>query len=159
HSLFLRCAPIWGERTMKSILINALTVGAIAVGTATMSHAQQAVDIGKHEYVISCAVCHGDSGKGDGPLVEWLKKPADDLTKIQKANMGIFPFDRVYQVIDGREGVTAHGPRDMPVWGDHFSYEARYTIGGIAPTKDVVDSFVRGRIIALVGYIYTLQGK
>jgi hypothetical protein len=72
--------------------------------------------------------------------------------------MGVFPFDRVYQVIDGREAVGAHGPRDMPVWGDHFSYEARYTMGAIAPTKDV-DSFVRGRIIALVGYIYTLQAK
>ena len=143
---------------MKSKLINAFTVSAIAVGTATMSHAQQAVDVGKREYVISCAVCHGDSGKGDGPLVEWLKKPTADLTKIQKASMGVFPFDRVYQVIDGREAVGAHGPRDMPVWGDHFSYEARYTMGAIAPTKEV-DSFVRGRIIALVGYIYTLQAK
>jgi mono/diheme cytochrome c family protein len=144
---------------MKQLCIATATLcSALVIGPAP-GYAQQPTDIGKQEYVISCAVCHGDKGKGDGPLVEWLKKPAADLTKIQKANMGIFPFDRVYQVIDGREGVTAHGPRDMPVWGDHFSYEARYTMGGIAPTKDVVDSFVRGRIIALVGYIYTLQGK
>ena len=70
----------------------------------------EAEDIGKREYVNRCAVCHGDGGKGDGPLSAVLKIPVSDLTKIQKNNAGVFPFDRLYRVIDGREAEsrTAH---------------------------------------------------
>lgn len=67
--------------------------------------------------VSRCAVCHGERGKGDGPLNASLKTPAPDLSKIQKNKVGVFPFNRIYRVIDGREVVAAHGPRDMPVWG------------------------------------------
>jgi Cytochrome C oxidase, cbb3-type, subunit III len=129
----------------------------VIVSTAC-GFAQQPTDIGKREYVTSCAVCHGENGKGDGPLVEWLKKPAADLTKIQKNNTGVFPFDRIYEVIDGREAVSAHGRRDMPVWGDIYNREVAGVTGGFATSKDI-DSFTRGRILALVGYIYALQAK
>ena len=99
---------------MKQLYIATGTLcSALVIGPAP-GYAQQPTDIGKQEYVISCAVCHGDKGKGDGPLVGWLKKPAADLTKIQKDNMGVFPFDRIYEVIDGREAVGAHGPRPVP---------------------------------------------
>jgi mono/diheme cytochrome c family protein len=118
----------------------------------------QDTDIGKNEYVLNCAVCHGDKGKGDGPLVALLKKPAADLTKIQKNNSGVFPFDRVYEIIDGREAVAAHGPREMPIWGDKYNSEAAGRMGVWVTTKDL-ESFVRGRILALVGHIYTLQAK
>ncbi|HVO91227.1 MAG TPA: cytochrome c [Terriglobales bacterium] len=144
-------------------MLTRIFVGAAAVGMSLIvaprhGYAQQPTDIGKQEYVISCAVCHGDKGKGDGPLVEWLKKPPADLTKIQKNNVGVFPFDRIYEVIDGREAVAAHGPRDMPVWGDTYSTQAAGLMGVFVTTKDL-ESFTRGRIIALIGYIYTLQAK
>ena len=138
-----------------------LFVGAVALAMGvsfltTSSYAQTKIDIGKEEYTTSCAVCHGADGKGGGPLQDWLKKPAADLTKIQKENAGVFPFDRVYQIIDGREGVAAHGPRDMPVWGKEYSYEGGWRMGMWVTQKDI-ESFTRGRIIALVGYIYSLQ--
>lgn len=152
-------------------LFAAATVAAMAfaVGVATMAHAQQntptaaarvryqAADVGKWEYTLSCAVCHGDSGKGDGRLVEYLKKSPTDLTKIQKNNEGVFPFDRLYDVIDGTEAVGPHGPREMPIWGRDYSQEAGEYFGSATPKG--IESFVRGRIIALVGYIYTLQEK
>jgi mono/diheme cytochrome c family protein len=141
----------------QSCIATATLCSALVIGPAP-GYAQQPTDIGKQEYVISCAVCHGDKGKGDGPLVGWLKKPAADLTKIQKDNMGVFPFDRIYEVIDGREAVGAHGPRDMPVWGATFNREAAGLMGIFVTTKDI-ESFTRGRIIALVGYIYSLQAK
>ena len=72
--------------------------------------------------------------------------------------MGVFPFDRIYQVIDGREAVQAHGPRDMPVWGDQYSSEAVGNLGEFGTPKDL-ESFVRGRIIALIGYVYSFQEK
>ena len=135
-----------------SIGIRAL---AAALLTASAVHAQErGADIGRAEYVASCAVCHGVSGKGDGPLAAQLKKAVADLTVVQKNNGGVFPFDRIYDVVDGREAILAHGPRDMPVWGRIFATRAREQSGGTA-----TESFTRGEILALVGYIYSLQAK
>jgi mono/diheme cytochrome c family protein len=140
------------------MLIRLFASTCVSIIAFAASSYGQDTDIGKREYVINCAVCHGDKGKGDGPLVALLKKPAADLTKLQKDNNGVFPFDRVYEVIDGRETVAAHGPREMPIWGDKYNKEAAGLMGVFLTTKDL-ESFVRGRILALVGYIYTLQAK
>jgi mono/diheme cytochrome c family protein len=104
---------------MKQLLVGTAVLGAALVAAPVLGYAQ-AVDIGKPEYVNSCAVCHGDSGTGDGSIVAPLKIAPGDLTKIQKSNNGVFPFGRVYEVIDGRKTIAAHGSRDMPVWGDRF---------------------------------------
>jgi hypothetical protein len=71
--------------------------------------------------------------------------------------MGVFPFDRLYDVIDGRVAVGPHGPREMPIFGRDYSQEAGEYYG-IATPKGI-ESYVKGRIIALIGYIYTLQAK
>ncbi|MFI4961002.1 MAG: c-type cytochrome, partial [Hyphomicrobiales bacterium] len=54
---------------MGTALLGAALIAVPVVGYS------QAVEIGKREYVNSCAVCHGDSGKGDGPIVASLKTP------------------------------------------------------------------------------------
>ena len=144
---------------MKHLCIGTAVLGAALIGAPVLAYAQMAVDIGKREYALSCTVCHGDRGKGDGPLVEYLKKPPADLTKIQKNNSGVFPFDRLYEVIDGREAVGAHGPREMPVWGGEFREDAAELTRGFGISPKDAESYVRGRIIALIGYIYTLQVK
>jgi mono/diheme cytochrome c family protein len=143
---------------MKQLCLGTAVFGAALVAAPVLGYAQD-VDIGKLEYDNSCAVCHGVSGKGDGPLAASLKKPPTDLTKIQKNKVGLFPFDRLYEVIDGRQGVEAHGPRDMPVWGSQYIGQAVGSTGGFGITLKDRESFVRGRIIALIGYIYTLQAK
>ena len=149
---------------MYSKLVGVFAIGLIAVGVVTTAAAQksgpagQRFDTGKYEYKAHCTTCHGDSGKGDGPLVASLMKRPADLTKIQKGNMGVFPFERVYDVIDGREAVAAHGPRDMPVWGKEYNENAVGLTDGMGTAKEY-DSFVRGRIVALIGYVYTLQAK
>ena len=51
---------------MNSKLIRASIVGAIAAGAVTAADAQQQpVDIGKTEYLRSCAVCHGIRNSGE----------------------------------------------------------------------------------------------
>jgi mono/diheme cytochrome c family protein len=140
---------------MKQLYMGTAVLGAALVAAPVLGHAQ-AEDIGKREYANRCAVCHGDGGKGDGPLSALLKIPVSDLTKIQKNNAGVFPFDRLYGVIDGREVVAAHGPREMPVWGNENAVDL--TTGFRVNPKEL-ESYVRGRIIALIGYIYTLQAK
>ncbi len=149
---------------MKQIFIVAAAFAA-AIAFPVFGYAQSrvtpggGVDIGEREYALSCAVCHGNTGKGDGPLVELLKKTPTDLTTIQKNNGGVFPFDKLYAVIDGREIVAAHGPREMAVWGSEFRRDAAELSRGFPLSLLNAESFVRGRIVALIGYIYTLQAK
>jgi mono/diheme cytochrome c family protein len=142
---------------VKQLWIGIAVLGGAIVAVPALGHAQ-AIDIGRAEYAASCAVCHGTGGKGDGPLAAQLKKAVPDLTNIEKTNRGVFPFDRVYDVIDGRQAVAAHGPREMPVWGNRYSALAGEEYFAIGNPK-AVESFVRGRIIALIGYIHSLQAR
>jgi len=122
----------------------------------------QAVDIGKSEYTNNCAVCHGVSGKGNGPMAVILTIPPTDLTTIAKRNGGVFPFARVYQVIDGSidatQMVKAHGTREMPIWGKEFSDKAWKDMLFYGSQADA-ESIVQGRIVALIGYIHGLQER
>lgn len=114
------------------------------------------VDLGKREYLNSCAVCHGKDGKGQTQVTDILKVAPPDLRQLSKKNGGVFPMARVYETIDGRLAVKAHGSRDMPIWGQRFSVEA-------APIYDDfpydAEAFVRARILGLIEYIYRLQEK
>ena len=67
-----------------------------------------------------CTACHGVDGQGNGPIAPRLRDPPTDLTQLSKHHNGHFPRQRVYDVIDGQAEVRAHGPRDMPVWGEKF---------------------------------------
>jgi hypothetical protein len=58
--------------------------------------------------------------KGNGPVSAELKVPPPALTLLAKKNNGVIPFNSVYETIDGRKTVVAHGTRDMPIWGDRF---------------------------------------
>jgi mono/diheme cytochrome c family protein len=145
---------------MKKIIATVIFTTTL-IAAPMLDHAE-AVDLGMIEYTNSCAVCHGDKGKGDGPLVEWLKKRPTNLTTIQKNNGGQFPFDRLYKMIDGREvgreAIGSHGPIDMPIWGAQFSTEQASRLREFGTPKDL-ESYTQGRIIALIGYIHTLQEK
>jgi len=73
-------------------------------------------------YATYCAVCHGEGGKGDGPMAKSLKTAPPDLTRLAAHNRGKFPRERVQKIIASKEQVPAgHGTREMPVWGPIFS--------------------------------------
>jgi hypothetical protein len=110
---------------------------------------------GKVDFVTYCAACHGISAKGDGTVAEFLTLTAADLTQLKKRNADVFPRARVVEVIDGRADVKVHGPRDMPVWGDWFKYEADASKKGKGAKEDVI----RSRIEALADYIEFIQEK
>ena len=67
-----------------------------------------------------CAACHGADGKGTGPAASALKKAPADLTLLSKKNNGKYPTLEVQSFIKGDSAATAHGTRDMPMWGDIF---------------------------------------
>jgi cytochrome c5 len=99
-----------------------------------------------HDY---CAVCHGTSAKGDGPLADKMKKRPPDLTQFTRQNGGVFPAEMVKQIIDGRQPIPNHGGPDMPVWGDAFKTSRA---GGS-------EAAVNARIDELVKYLESLQTR
>jgi len=104
---------------------------------------------GQRTYKTYCANCHGVTAKGDGPIASSLTARPADLTGLAARNGGAFPTDQVTAKIDGREEVKAHGPREMPVWGDAFVWPDEDT-----PARR---EQVRHRIAELVEYLRSLQ--
>ncbi|MGA8055102.1 MAG: c-type cytochrome [Burkholderiales bacterium] len=145
---------------MKCVSIAAGLVGATALWAWTPGHAAEPVDLGKTEYKNNCAVCHGLSGKGDGPFKGIVDVPAGaDLTTLAKRNNGVFPFVRVYETIDGTQMIKAHGTREMPIWGADYRLRATGQRDDVGNYLYDTDAFVRGRILALTEYVYRLQAK
>jgi mono/diheme cytochrome c family protein len=141
---------------MKATRIaKAVAAGALTALACTMVVAQPA-KLGQREYRNSCAVCHGGSGKGDGSFGYIIEKKMPDLTVLAKGNGGVFPFERVYETIDGTRMVKGHGTAEMPIWGDRYRMQAAEYYADV-PYDD--RAFVRTRILALVEYLSTLQAK
>lgn len=70
-----------------------------------------------------CATCHGEDGRGQGPVASSLKTRPSDLTTLASRNGGVFPSARVRSVLSGdgkTASVVAHGSSAMPVWGPIF---------------------------------------
>ncbi len=132
---------------------------------ASEALAQQTTDFGKIEFESNCASCHGLTGKGDGPLSLVYRAQTADLTTIQQRNGGVFPAQRMYEVIDGRQEVAAHGPRAMPVWGKDYRSEVPDLTGlgggitGLGGIWDFQGTMANVKILALVDYLYRLQEK
>lgn len=141
----------------------AMIVAAIGFNSAAWS---QDIDHGKFEYQQGCAACHGADGRGNGPVSAQLKVLPPDLTLLSKNNNGTFPADFVYEIIDGRKAVAAHGTREMPIWGDRYSPDLfgelnvwpRINPSEIHPSIDP-EAVVRLRILAVIDYLNRIQQK
>jgi len=108
--------------------------------------------VGQRGYETACAVCHGASGRGDGEFADVLTVRPPDLTTLSADNKGVFPYLRVYQVVDGRTTIRAHGTSVMPIWGDQFTRQIGESAGPFGS-----ELLVRARIMALVDYVESLQ--
>jgi mono/diheme cytochrome c family protein len=111
--------------------------------------ASQLTFTGTDVYKDYCAVCHGTTARGDGPLADRMKRRPPDLTVLATQNGGVFPAEQVRKIIDGRESVPGHGGPDMPVWGRAFK----------ASRLGSSEESVEAVIDALVKHIESLQQK
>jgi mono/diheme cytochrome c family protein len=128
------------RETLK-LLLRLLRLASTLVVFSTCAFAED-IDVGKINYQSNCAACHGENGKGDGP-VSVRTKPAD-LTLIAKRNGGVFPADVLYRLIDGRKTSRAHGTYEMPAWGLLF-------------LRSDPEDVARNRILAIVTYLKSIQ--
>jgi mono/diheme cytochrome c family protein len=69
-----------------------------------------------------CAACHGLEGRGNGPVAKVLKREVPDLTRLSLRNNGAFPGIHVRTIImfGGDDLLSAHGSKEMPIWGSIF---------------------------------------
>jgi mono/diheme cytochrome c family protein len=136
-----------GSRALASL---ALAAAALLGACRQVASAPSSVS-GQILYDRHCAACHGVEGRGDGPVAASLRRAPADLTHIRERHAGRFDESYLIAVIDGRQAVAEHGPREMPVWGAVFEEalrgrDAAYP-GATAPLQ----------IRALVDHLRSLQ--
>jgi mono/diheme cytochrome c family protein len=118
----------------------------ILIGSSTIAGADDVAE-GRAIYLQHCATCHGANGEGNGPVAQALKTPPTNLRLLSDLYGKPLQEDKVARAIDGRAEIEAHGPREMPVWGERFSYENH---GRRAQE-------VKERIRKLVAYLQSIQ--
>lgn len=114
---------------------------------STAAEAKTIAKVGEEQFLRNCASCHGVSGKGGGYVGTLLAKPPANLRTLARRNGGKFPSRRIAAIIDGREDVLAHGPREMPVWAKRLRL----------PGGSNRESVVRGEIMLYVAYLRSIQ--
>jgi len=101
---------------------------------------------GAELYSQHCAVCHENDLKGGGPAPYPFRAPPD-LTTLARRHGGSFPDGYVSNVLRNGVVMPAHGPAEMPIWGDDFA------IDRLDATQ------VTLRITNLTNYIKSRQAK
>lgn len=141
--------PVWGPIFLafeNDLRVRARINNLVAYIESLQLPSTGPEDPGRKLFVAHCANCHGRNGHGDGPVADRLARRPPDLTTFTARNGGVFPGERLHQIIDGR-GVPGHVDRDMPVWGEVFRVAAG--------PSDLAT--VRARIDALVRYLEAIQ--
>ncbi len=126
-----------------------ITAGLMLAALSVNANAEETA--GQEEYEVACAICHGESGKGNGAFAPLLNIEVPGLTGLSAGNDGVFPFLDTFMMIDGRTQIGAHGTA-MPIWGERFTTSAAENYGPYG--GEVV---VRGRILSLVYYLESIQ--
>ncbi len=138
------------RKTIRGKTILALGV-ALAVTACTETETMPGPQEGRAHFMANCAVCHGDSAKGNGPMAGGLTKAPADLTLIAMRNGGTFPRARVMSTVDGYARSDMAGP-GMPEFGELL-------MGDLVPfnSGDGIQTPTPRKLVALVEYLETIQ--
>jgi mono/diheme cytochrome c family protein len=136
------------RRELLVAVVLICSVGAMAQEIKKVPIQPTSSASGKEMFNSYCAVCHGSDGKGGGPAASALKVPPANLALLSKNNGGKFPSNHVASVLGGEADLSAHGNKEMPVWGPLFR---KLSQGNEAE--------VQQRIANLTKYVESLQAK
>jgi mono/diheme cytochrome c family protein len=142
--------PIWGPlfRVFESDARVKVRIENLVAYIETLQARAPANESGAALFRSYCASCHGADARGAGPIANELRRLPPNLTTFAMRNGGVFPSERLRQIIDGR-WISSHGDREMPVWGDAFKR-----------TRDgLTDEAVKARIEAITNYIAGIQER
>jgi len=143
-SRWKRCPAV---QLVLVLALAAVPIQAVAqTGEETGAEVANLIERGRRSYVTHCGACHGAEGKGDGAIAVYLTVPLSDLAKISARSGGEFPFNEIYDIVDGRE-LPGHGTRAMPVWGPAFM--------GLDPEAD--KKVVKEKIVEVVYFLKSIQ--
>ena len=131
----------WLKMSMISLFGLLLVCPVAIAGTGDLAQ-------GRTLYLDYCASCHGFNADGRGPVAPALSTPPTNLRLLSERYGNPLPADQIARFIDGRADVKAHGPRDMPVWGEEAwkTPEAKGSTGQ-----------VRDWVAKLVAYLQSIQ--
>ena len=124
-----RCAAV--------IFVGVVSLGAFAAETGAtgvvikqvpLTYQDVALKNGHEMYDQLCAVCHGVTGKGDGPAASALSNPAPDLTQFG-AGSGSQYHAQLESVISGLNRDVHKDIVGMPLWFTEFQYVRRDKFG------------------------------
>jgi hypothetical protein len=105
NSIFLNEHILKREFVKPNLFISGLFIFSfLLIGTAVGA---AETDAGKEAYIQYCGSCHGEDGRGGGPVSAYLKVKVPDLSLLKKNNKGIYPMDNVMSAIDRRRTVRA----------------------------------------------------
>jgi mono/diheme cytochrome c family protein len=102
---------------------------------------------GKDLYREYCAVCHGVTGRGDGPAAHALKTVPTNLTRLAQVNGGRFPEAAFLASLRGERATLAHGSTEMPIWGSIFN------------KMSTSSELTQTRLHGLLNYVEEMQTK
>ena len=133
--------------TLIGLFCGIVLVSTAAFGQAVSKPDRAAIDRGKTTFKESCAACHGEGGRGNGPAADAMKQRPSNLTRFTREK-GVFPASDIQASIKGTSAVVAHGAPGMMVWGALFLADAN----GNQAKADA-------RIADLVAFIESIQVK
>jgi mono/diheme cytochrome c family protein len=135
-----------GVGLLVAVGCGATQVAAPEIGLGTVPPTER-----RDLYVRLCAACHGSDGRGDGPCADALTVRPPDLTRLTAQHGGTFPRDDVEAALTGERPLRAHGPPEMPVWGQRLAEPEE------SPVATAVALDQARFVTALVDYVESLQ--
>ena len=135
---------------MRKLLNTGFAAALLALGAFGPAWAADE-EVGRIQFLYSCASCHGEDAKGGSVADGIFRRNAPDLTRMAAQTGGTFPYDAVIATIDGRGGMRGHRS-PMPVWGTVLqnNYEA-------VSSGEIADLMAQGAILSITLYLASIQ--
>lgn len=128
-------------------LVNCGDTSQKSDSAASQTASLSPVEEGKQWYESYCAICHGDTGDGKGPMADSLETAPPSMVYIAKRRDGVYPDDEIAKIIGGVENVPGHSVGEMPAWWETFQKSE-----GITDEK-----VLKEKIGHIVAYLKTIQ--